>query len=183
MIFNETIFNGAYIIEPEKKSDERGFFARTFDEVEFKNKALKSKFVQSSISFNLKKGTLRGMHYQINTYSETKFVRCTSGSVFEVLIDLRPKSKTFLQWTSVELTSKNYKMIYAPEGFALGFQTLEDNTELIYQMSQFYTPEFERGIRWNDPLFNIDWPLPVSIMSKRDLAFPDFNLEDHVKMT
>lgn len=135
---------------------------------------LNSNVVQSSISYNKLKGTVRGMHYQIKPYEETKIVRCTRGSVFEVLLDLRPNSKTFLKWTSVELTSNNYKMVYAPEGFALGFQTLENNTELIYQMSQFYSTEFQRGIKWNDAYFNIQWPLKMTVISNRDTTFPDF---------
>lgn len=135
---------------------------------------LNSNVVQSSISYNKLKGTVRGMHYQIKPYEETKIVRCTRGSVFEVLLDLRPNSKTFLKWTSVEWTSNNYKMVYAPEGFALGFQTLENNTELIYQMSQFYSTEFQRGIKWNDAYFNIQWPLKMTVISNRDTTFPDF---------
>ncbi len=174
MKFTETNLKGAYIIEPEPTTDERGFFARSWDVNEFKKNGLNSNIVQSSISYNKLKGTVRGMHYQIKPYEETKLVRCTQGSAFEVILDLRPKSETFLKWASVELTSNNYKMIYAPEGCALGFQTLENNTELIYQMSQFYTPEFQRGIRWNDTYFNIKWPLKSTVISKRDTAFLDF---------
>jgi dTDP-4-dehydrorhamnose 3,5-epimerase len=179
MKFTETNLKGAYIIEPEPSTDERGFFARSWDVNEFKKIGLNSNIVQSSISYNKLKGTVRGMHYQIKPYEETKLVRCTSGSAFEVVLDLRPKSKTFLKWTSVELTSDNYKMIYAPEGCALGFQTLENNTELIYQMSQFYSPEFQRGIRWNDTYFNIEWPLKSTVISKRDTFFPDFKNLSH----
>ena len=128
MIFIETNLKGSFIIEPEKIEDERGFFARTWDKEIFEKRGLNPKLVQCNISFNKKKGTLRGMHYQIAPYEEAKLVRCTKGSVFEVMIDLRPKSETFKKWESVELNSENYKMLYVPEGFALGFQTLEDNT-------------------------------------------------------
>jgi len=177
MKFFETNLKGSYIIEPEPSLDERGFFARSWDVNEFKKMGLNSQIVQTSISFNKFKGTVRGMHYQIKPYAETKLVRCTRGSVFEVLLDLRPKSKTFLEWTSVKLTSDSYKMIYAPEGFALGFQTLENNAELIYQMSQFYSPEFQRGIKWNDTYFNIKWPLKMTVISNRDTTFPDFKID------
>lgn len=177
MKFFETNLKGSYVIEPEPSLDERGFFARSWDVNEFKKIGLNSNIVQTSISFNKLKGTIRGMHYQIKPYEETKLVRCTKGSVFEVLLDLRPNSKTFLEWTSVKLTSDNYKMIYAPEGFALGFQTLENNTELIYQMSQFYSPEFQRGIKWNDTYFDIKWPLKMTVISNRDTTFPDFKID------
>ena len=177
MKFFETNLKGSYVIEPEPSLDERGFFARSWDVNEFKKMGLNSNIVQTSISFNKLKGTVRGMHYQIKPYEETKLVRCTKGSVFEVLLDLRPNSKTFLEWTSVKLTSDNYKMIYAPEGFALGFQTLENNTELIYQMSQFYSPEFQRGIKWNDTYFDIKWPLKMTVISNRDTTFPDFKID------
>lgn len=177
MKFFETNLKGSYVIEPEPSLDERGFFARSWDVNEFKKIGLNSNIVQTSISFNKLKGTVRGMHYQIKPYEETKLVRCTKGSVFEVLLDLRPNSKTFLEWTSVKLTSDNYKMIYAPEGFALGFQTLENNTELIYQMSQFYSPEFQRGIKWNDTYFDIKWPLKMTVISNRDTTFPDFKID------
>jgi dTDP-4-dehydrorhamnose 3,5-epimerase len=181
MLFTETKLNGAFIIEPQKSHDERGFFARSLDINEFKDKGLDSQFVQSSISYNKKKGTIRGMHYQIKSFQEAKLVRCTKGSAFEVFLDLRPTSKTFMTWTSVKLTANNYKMAYAPKGFALGFQTLEDETELIYQMSQFYTPKFERGIKWDDPSFNIDWPLKMTVISKRDLSFPKFEITSNKK--
>jgi len=172
MKYCETEIKGAYIIEPEKKEDERGFFARSWDIKEFEEKNLNPKLVQCSISYNHTKGTLRGLHYQIKPYQEIKYVRCTRGKVFEVLVDLRPNSHTFKKWISVELSAQNYRMIYAPEGCALGFQTLENETELFYQMSEFYSPGYERGLRYDDPILDIKWPLAISIISKRDLSFP-----------
>ncbi len=174
MIFTETKFKGAFIIEPEKIEDERGFFARTWDEEIFRKNELNPKLVQCNISFNKKRGTIRGMHYQSPPYEETKLVRCTKGSIFEVMIDLRPESETFKKWLSVEISSENYKMLYVPEGFALGFQTLEDNTELHYQMSQVYMPEYARGICWDDKTFQISWPLKPTIISKKDLSYKAF---------
>jgi dTDP-4-dehydrorhamnose 3,5-epimerase len=171
MIFTETKLKGAFIIEPEKIDDERGFFARTWDQKKFEELGLDPRLVQCNISFNKKSGTIRGMHYQISPYEEAKLVRCTKGRVFEVMIDLRPKSETFRRWESVELSSENYKMLYVPKGFALGFQTLEDNTELFYQMSQEYKPEYSRGILWNDPAFQISWSLKPTIISKKDLLY------------
>lgn len=178
MIFTETKLGGAYIIEPEKIEDERGFFARTWDKDTFQKYKLNSKFVQCNISFNKKMGTIRGMHYQISPYEEAKLVRCTKGRAFEVMIDLRSESNTFKKWESVELSSENYKMLYVPEGFALGFQTLEDNTEFFYQMSQVYKSEYSRGIRWDDSVFKIPWPLNPTVISKRDLSFGPFSADD-----
>jgi len=177
VIFTEAKLKGAYIIELEKLEDERGFFARTWDQKQFEERGLNSKLVQCNISFNEKKGTLRGLHYQTSPYEEVKLVRCTRGSVFEVMIDLRKKSETYKQWIGYELSSQNYKTLYVPEGFALGHQTLEDNTELFYQMSQLYTPKYGRGIRWDDPAFNITWPLKPTIISKKDLSFENFKTE------
>jgi dTDP-4-dehydrorhamnose 3,5-epimerase len=171
----KTIFNGVYLIEIKKFEDERGSFVRTFDSNFFEENGLTCEFVQSSISYNFQKGTLRGMHYQIDPYAETKLITCTNGKIFDVLIDLRPDSKTFKKWQSFELESTHYSSIYIPEGIAHGFQTLEDNSVLSYQISNIYNPEFSRGIRWNDPLFNIDWPLEVSKMSKKDLSYVNFN--------
>lgn len=172
MIFSETKFRGAYIIEIEKLEDERGFFARAWDQKEFNSHGLNSRIVQCNVSFNKIKGTLRGMHYQIAPYEEAKLVRCTKGKVFEVMIDLRHGSSTLHKWFGVELSEENYKMLYLPEGFALGFQTLEDNTELFYQMSNTYMPEYARGLRWDDPFFNISWPLKPTVISKKDLSYP-----------
>ena len=168
MIFTETKLKGAFIIEPERLKDERGFFARTFDETEFESRGLKTRWVQCSISFNKKKGTLRGMHYQVAPHAETKLVRCTMGAIYDVIIDLCPESPTFKQWIAVELTTDNRRMLYIPEGFAHGFQTLEGNTEVFYQISEFYSPESQRRIRWDDPEYGIEWPLPVAVISPAD---------------
>jgi dTDP-4-dehydrorhamnose 3,5-epimerase len=171
MIFEPLDLEGSYVIEPEKIQDERGFFARSWDQTIFEKNNLNSKIVQCNVSFNKKKGTLRGMHFQTEPYPEEKLVRCTRGRAFEVIIDHRPNSKTFGKWTSIELSSKNYKMIYVPKGFALGFQTLEDNTELFYQMSQYFKPEFSSGIRWDDPKIKIEWPLEPTVISQKDQSW------------
>ena len=168
MKLSETKLQGVYIIKIEKLEDERGFFARTWDKEFFKSNGLNPNLIQCNISFNKKKGTVRGLHYQIPPYEEAKLVRCTHGKVFEVVIDLRKNSKTFLQWDDVELDSKDYKMLFVPEGFALGLQTLEDNTEVHYQMSQSYNPKYSRGIVWNDKTLKIAWPLKPSVISEND---------------
>ena len=168
MKLSETKLQGVYVIKIEKLEDERGFFARTWDKEFFKSNGLNDNLVQCNISFNKKKGTVRGLHYQIPPYEEAKLVRCTHGKVFEVVIDLRKNSKTFLQWDDVELDSKDYKMLFVPEGFALGLQTLEDNTEVHYQMSQSYNPKYSRGIVWNDKTLKIAWPLKPSVISEND---------------
>jgi dTDP-4-dehydrorhamnose 3,5-epimerase len=151
MIFTETRLKGAFIIEPEKLDDERGFFARTYCQKEFKDHGLNPVVAQCNISFNRVKGTLRGLHYQIAPYEEAKLVYCTKGAIYDVIIDLRASSLTFKKWFGVDLTAENRRMLYIPEGFAHGFQTLEDDTEVFYQMSEFYNPEYARGIRWNAP--------------------------------
>ena len=174
MIFAETRLKGAYIIEPERLLDERGFFARTWCQKEFQLHGLNTNVVQCNISYNKKKGTLRGMHYQAAPCEETKLVRCTQGEMYDVIIDLRPDSTTFMNWLSVELTAYNRKMLYIPEGFAHGFMTLMDNTEVFYQMSESYSAEHARGVRWNDPAFGIQWPIEVSVMAEKDRQFPDF---------
>ncbi|MCH9029543.1 MAG: dTDP-4-dehydrorhamnose 3,5-epimerase [Bacteroidetes bacterium] len=174
MIFNETKLKGAYIIEIEKKGDERGFFARAFDHEIFQRMGLASKILQCNISYNKKKGTIRGMHFQQRPFQEVKLLRCTKGSIFDVIIDIRPNSETYKQWISIELTENNYKMLYAPEGFAAGFQTLEDNTSLFYQVSQMYMPEYERGIKWDDPSIRINWPLKPTTISEKDQNHPPF---------
>jgi len=171
MKFLETKIKGAFLIEPERIEDSRGFFARTWSEEEFMAFSLNPHLAQCSISFNAKKGTLRGMHTQAPPHSEAKLVRCTMGALFDVLLDLRPASPTFKQWISAELTSENRKMIYIPEGVAHGFQTLTDNTEVFYQISERYHPESARGVRWDDEAFKIQWPLPVGDISPRDAAF------------
>ena len=175
MKFFETELKGSYIIELEKLEDERGFFTRVWDERIFQNKKLNSKLVQISFSFNNKKGTIRGMHFQEKPFEETKIVRCTKGKIFDVIIDLRSNSKTYKKWISIELNSNDSKMIYIPEGFAHGFQTLEDNSEVFYQISEFYHPEYSKGIKWNDEEFGIQWPLRNSSISEKDLSYIPFN--------
>jgi dTDP-4-dehydrorhamnose 3,5-epimerase len=170
--FTETKLKGTYIIEPELLTDERGFFARSWCQKEFTERGLNPNLVQCNISFNLKKGTLRGMHYQTKPYEEAKLVRCTTGAIHDVIIDLRPESSTFKQWVAVELTAENRKMLYIPEGIAHGFQTLVDNTEVFYQMSEFYHPDLARGIRWNDPELSLEWPLKEFIISEKDTSYP-----------
>lgn len=174
MIFTETKLKGAFMIEPEKLEDERGFFARTWDKKKFEEYGLNSKLSQCSISFNKKKGTLRGMHYQGTPYDEVKLIRCTKGKTFDVIIDLRPKSTTFKEWFGLELGEENYKMLYVPQGFAHGFQTLTDNTEVFYQISEYYMQNFSMGVRWNDPVFDIKWTLVPTVISKKDQSYPDF---------
>lgn len=158
MRFIETKLKGAYIIEPEPIEDERGFFARTYCAREFEAHGLNPRFVQCNISYNKKKGTLRGMHYQAAPYAEAKLVRCTRGAIYDVIIDFRPESPTYKAWVTVELTADNHLMLYVPESFAHGFQTLADDTEVFYQMSEYYHPESARGARWDDPAFGIVWP-------------------------
>lgn len=174
MIFSKTKLKGAFIIELEKLEDERGFFARSFCTREFEMHELNPRVVQCNLSFNKKKGTLRGLHFQKKPYEEAKLVRCTLGAIFDVIVDLRSSSETFKQWVSVELTAHNGKMLYVPEGFAHGFQTLEDNTEIFYQMSEFYNPQYASGVRWNDPIFNIQWPEGERLISEKDRQLPDF---------
>lgn len=174
LIFAEIELNGAFLIEPERIEDKRGFFARSWCKREFDQHGLKTEFVQCNISFNRKRGTLRGMHYQSAPYEETRLVRCTKGAIYDVIIDLRPDSQTFLEWFSIELTEDNRKMLYIPEGFAHGFLTLKDNTEVFYQMSKFYAPGHAKGVRWNDPAFNIMWPIDVKVISQKDKKIPDF---------
>ena len=176
MIFSETKLKGAFLIEPERKEDQRGFFARTWCQQEFEDHGLNSKLVQCSVSFNNKKGTLRGMHFQVAPFEETKLVRCTKGEIFDVIIDLRPDSQTFKKYFSVLLNEQNRLMLYIPPGFAHGFQTITDNTEVFYQMSQLYSPQHARGVRWNDPVFGIQWPEDKRIITDRDLNYPDFTL-------
>ncbi|OGS45225.1 MAG: dTDP-4-dehydrorhamnose 3,5-epimerase [Elusimicrobia bacterium RIFOXYD2_FULL_34_15] len=174
MKFIETKLKGAYIIEIERLEDERGFFGRTFCQKEFNAHGLNSRIVQCNISFNKEKGSLRGMHYQVAPYEEVKLLRCIRGAIYDVIIDLRTDSTTYCKWVSVELNDKNNRMFYIPAGFAHGFQTLEGNTELFYQMSEFYHPESARGVRWDDQAFNIKWPLPNPIMSEKDSKYQNF---------
>ncbi|MFZ3059424.1 MAG: dTDP-4-dehydrorhamnose 3,5-epimerase [Candidatus Methanoperedens sp.] len=174
MKFIETKLKGAYIIEPERLEDERGFFARTFCQKEFEYHDLNPRLVQCSISYNKHKGTLRGMHFQIAPKAEDKLVRCTRGAIYDVIIDLRPDSLSYCDWISVELNEDNHLMLYVPEGFAHGFQTLTDYTEVFYQMSEFYAPEFARGVRWNDPAFSIEWPISNHVLSDKDRSYKGF---------
>ena len=175
MIFTETKLRGAFIIDPERLEDERGFFARTWCQREFETHGLCTQWVQCNISFNRMKGSLRGMHYQQAPYEESKLVRCTMGATYDVVIDLRPDSPTFMQHVAVTLSAHNRRMLYVPVGFAQGFLTLEDNTEVLYHMSEFYEPEYAAGVRWNDPAFGIQWPSDVMVISERDRHHPDFN--------
>jgi dTDP-4-dehydrorhamnose 3,5-epimerase len=172
--FSETILPGAFVIEMEPHRDERGYFARTWCKEEFEAHNLNARLAQASTSFNRKRGTLRGLHYQAEPYAETKLIRCTRGAVYDLIVDIRPDSATFKQWLAVELTASNLRMLYVPEGFAHGFQTLEDDTELFYQISEFYHPECSRGIAFDDPAFDFRWPIKERIMSERDRNFPAF---------
>jgi dTDP-4-dehydrorhamnose 3,5-epimerase len=174
MIFRETKLQGVFEVRIEEHRDERGFFARTWCQHEFSEHGLNDRLVQCSVSFNKGRGTLRGMHFQEAPFSETKLVRCTHGSIYDVVIDLRPNSPTFRQWVHAELTPNNHMALYIPEGFAHGFITLECDTEVYYQMSEFFTPVAARGVRWNDPAFDVHWPIRPEVISKRDRAYPDF---------
>lgn len=178
MIFTETSLPGAYLVDLERREDERGFFARSFCKNEFNAMGLDDCVAQCNISFNHKKGTLRGMHYQIPPHAEAKLVRCTRGAIYDVIVDLRRDSTTFMKWYSVELAAENRAALYIPKGFAHGFQTLVDDTEVFYQMSEFYAPESARGFRWDDPQFGITWPLPVSQISEKDRALQVFSIDD-----
>ena len=172
MRFVETGLSGAWLIEPDLISDERGFFARTYCRNEFADKGLNPNLVQCNISFNRLRGTLRGMHFQKAPHAEAKLVRCTQGSIYDVIIDLRDDSQTYAKWFGVELTAETRKALYVPEGFAHGFLTLQDNTEVLYQMSEFFHAECAAGVRWNDPLFFISWPGAVKVISERDRDYP-----------
>lgn len=173
MIFTETELPGAFLVDLERREDDRGFFARAWCEDEFRDHGLSTRVAQCNVSFNHKRGTLRGMHYQEPPHGEVKLVRCTSGAIFDVIIDLRPDSPTYTRWIGVELTGANGQMLYVPEGFAHGYQTLADDTETFYQVSEFYAPRAERGVRWNDAAFAIEWPLEVTIVSEKDAGWPD----------
>jgi dTDP-4-dehydrorhamnose 3,5-epimerase len=175
MRFTETSVMGGYIVEPQPRSDERGFFARLWCQQEFAERGLTAAFVQCNDSFSRDRGTLRGLHYQAPPYQEVKLVRCVKGSVFDVMVDLRPDSATYLRWFGLELSAENRTMLYVPEGCAHGYLTLEENSEVVYPVSQFYHPEVERGVRWNDLTFGIDWPEPgVRAVSAKDQAWPDY---------
>jgi dTDP-4-dehydrorhamnose 3,5-epimerase len=176
MIFSNTAIHDAFLISLNRNEDERGFFARTFCRSEFLEHGLNPDLVQCSISFNKQKNTLRGMHFQNAPYAETKVVRCTMGSIFDVIIDLRTDSPTFKKWLSFELNDENRSMLYIPQGLAHGFLTLKDNTEVFYQISDRYVPESAGGVRWNDIAFGIEWPKTPQIISLKDQSYKDFIL-------
>lgn len=177
MIFRPTPISGAVVIELERLEDERGFFARSFCADEFATHGLNPRVAQCSISFNQKRGTVRGLHFQRPPRAEVKLVRCTAGALYDVIVDVRPDSATFRQHFGVELNAANRKLLYVPEGCAHGFQTLDDDTEVSYQMSETFDPNASGGIRWNDPALGIAWPLAVSSISERDRAWPDFRAD------
>jgi len=182
MIFTETNLKDAFIIDLDRKTDERGFFARAFCQSEFRDHGLQPVIAQANIASNMRKGTLRGMHFQYPPAAESKLVRCTRGAILDVIVDLRPESPTYLDHISVELDEDNMRALYVPERFAHGYQALRDNTDTTYQMSEFYTPNAESGLRHDDPRLGIKWPLPVSVMSPRDRAFrPLREIEDEVR--
>jgi dTDP-4-dehydrorhamnose 3,5-epimerase len=174
MTLHETKIAGVFEIRLEPKLDERGFFARSWCQKEFESHGLNPKLVQCNISFSTRKGTLRGMHYQVAPYPEVKVVRCTRGSIYDVVVDLRPQSRTFKGWISAVLTAANRNAIYVPEGCAHGFLTLEDQSEVFYQMSEIHNLESARGVRWNDPVFQIAWPVRIEVISERDRTYPNF---------
>lgn len=174
MIFEATDLPGAFVITPELHADGRGFFARTYCRDEFKLHGIDFDVVQCNVSFNARSGTLRGMHYQAPPKAEAKLIACTCGAVYDVIIDLGRGSETPPHWFGVELSAENHKMLFVPEGFAHGFQTLQDNTTMFYQMSEFYSCEHACGVRWDDPAFGIDWPLNVTSISDKDRMYPDF---------
>jgi dTDP-4-dehydrorhamnose 3,5-epimerase len=173
MLFRETPFAGAFVVEAQRLEDERGFFARTWDRGKFAEQGLDPNLVQTSLSYNRNRGTLRGMHFQYPPHSESKLVRCVRGSVYDVIVDLRPHSATFLQWFGTELTEDNLWALFVPKGFAHGFQSLQDDSLVHYQMSDAYAPAAAGGLRWNDPAVGIVWPLPVSVIAERDAGYPD----------
>jgi dTDP-4-dehydrorhamnose 3,5-epimerase len=174
MLFTPLPLSGASLVAPERHRDSRGWFARTFCQDEFAAHGLASSFVQCSASFNARRGTLRGMHFQRPPHEEIKLVRCTRGAVLDVLLDLRPESVSFCRWHAIELTADNGLAVYIPAGMAHGFQTLADDSEVFYQMAEFYHPEAAAGVRWDDPAFGIDWPIRPPILSERDAAYDDF---------
>jgi dTDP-4-dehydrorhamnose 3,5-epimerase len=176
MIFTETKLKGAFVIELERFEDERGFFSLSWSEKEFARQGLESRLAEANVSFNHRKGTLRGMHYQQSPHGQVKLVRCTMGAVYDVIIDLRPASPTFKQWFGIELTAINRSSLYVPKDFAHGFQTLADDSEVFYQMSAPYVPGSGTGVRWNDPAFSIEWPSAERIIIARDREYADFNV-------
>ncbi len=178
MIFRELEIAGAYVLGTERHEDARGFFARTFCRRELEELGLKAAVAQCNVSFNHRRGTVRGMHYQAQPSEEVKLVRCTRGAIWDVILDLRPDSASFMRHVEVELDAESRKSLYIPAGVAHGFQTLVDGAEVFYQMSEFYDPDAGRGVRWNDPAFSISWPEEITVISERDLEFPDFVVPD-----
>jgi dTDP-4-dehydrorhamnose 3,5-epimerase len=174
MRFTQTKLHGAYILDLETRPDDRGFFARAFCQKEFAQHGLKPLVAQCNTAYNHRKGTLRGLHYQLPPAAETKLVRCTRGAVYDVIVDLRPASPTYLEWVGVHLSEGNRRQIYVPELFAHGYLTLTDGAEVVYQVGEFYTPGAERGIRYDDPSLAIRWPIPVEVISEKDAAWPDY---------
>jgi dTDP-4-dehydrorhamnose 3,5-epimerase len=174
MIFHPTKLAGVVEVHLDPRNDERGFFARSWCEREFASQGLNPRLVQCDVSFNAKKGTMRGMHYQAEPYAEAKLVRCTQGVIYDVAVDLRVQSPTFKQWVGTVLSAENRHMLFIPEGCAHGFLTLADNTEVFYQMSEYYHPESARGVRFDDPAFQISWPEKIEMISERDGTYPDF---------
>ena len=174
MTFHKTKLPGVFEIRLEPQPDERGFFARCWCQEEFEKMGLNTRVAQCSVSFSTRKGTLRGIHYQAAPYSEAKVVRCTRGAIYDVVVDLRPDSPAFKNWIAVVLTASNRHMVYVPEGCGHGLMTLENDTEVFYQISEFYNPESARGVRWDDPAFQIAWPEKVEVISERDRTYPNF---------
>jgi dTDP-4-dehydrorhamnose 3,5-epimerase len=175
MRFIETKLAGTLILEVEKREDERGFFGRLWCQREFEERGLVSTVVQANVSFNKRKGTLRGFHYQVEPHQETKLIRCTRGAIYDVVLDLRPDSRSYKKWVAVELRADQHRMVYVPRGCANAFYILEDDTEAFYLVSAFYAAEYERGVRWNDPAFGIRWPEPEpQVISEKDSTWPDY---------
>src|SRR5439155_23426467 len=174
MIFEKTRIAGVWVVEPERHADERGFFARTWDTKEFAEQGLNGALVQCSLSYNAARGTLRGLHYQAPPHEEAKLVRCAAGAIFDVSVDLRRDSPTFKSWFGVELSAENWRALYVGEGCAYGFLTLTDGAEVLYQISEFWASDAARGVRWDDPALEIDWPGEVLIINERDRTYPDF---------
>jgi dTDP-4-dehydrorhamnose 3,5-epimerase len=175
VIFKETDLRGAYLIDLEERADDRGSFARVFCEREFEAHGLPTRFPQSNLSRNRKAGTLRGMHYNLSAFAEAKVVRAQTGAIHDVIVDLRPGSATYLRSLGVELSAATARALFVPAGFAHGFLTLVDDTDVHYQMGDFYQPDAARGFRWNDPAFSLSWPRPVAVIAERDATYPDFD--------
>jgi dTDP-4-dehydrorhamnose 3,5-epimerase len=177
MKFEKTVLEGAWIIDINKLEDDRGFFARTFCQNEYIEHGLNPRVAQCNVSYNRRKGTFRGMHLQVAPFQEAKLVQCTSGAIYDILLDLRPESPTFLQHLGVTLSAEDYRMLYIPEGFAHGFLTLTDDANVFYQMSEFFAPECARGFRWNDPAFDITLPAEIHVIADKDASYPDCSID------